>query len=336
MRIDAWTHLLSAAYARQIEAAGQAAPGAAAFLMANRALHDLDRRFGAMDQFGDYRQIITPIPAPDAYVQRVGGQALVDLVRRNNEDMAEVVRRHPDRFVGFAAGTPLGDPDAATEEAVRAVRELGALGVQLEEDVNNLPIFEERYEPLFGAMEELDGGVWLHPFRTPATPGLPPESSPFVLWQAFTWVFDTTITISRLVFAGIYDRHPRLKLIAHHGGAMIPHFSGRIELIPTFTMLDPQLKDALERLQKPLIDYFKMLYVDTAMFGSPHGARCVVDFFGADHVLFGTDTPFDGRGGATFIPATISDVENAAPDATARARIFEGNARRLLRVKAPA
>lgn len=336
MRIDVWTHLLSPAYRRQIEEAGQGAPGPAAFLLANPTLYDLDQRFEVMDRFGDYRQILAPIPGPHAYVRRDGGREVVELVRRNNEEMAEIVRRHPDRFVGFAAATALHDPEAATEEAIRAVRELGALGVQLEEDPNGLPVHEDRYDPLFGAMEALDAGVWLHPFRTPATPGIPPESAPFLLWQVFTWVFDTTITISRLIFAGIYDRHPRLKLIAHHGGAMIPHFSGRIELIPRGTALDPQLNDALERLQNSPIDYFRMLFVDTAMFGSPHGVKCVVDFFGAEHVLFGTDTPFDTRGGATFIPAATSDVESAVPDAGERAGIFEDNARRLLGVHTPA
>jgi aminocarboxymuconate-semialdehyde decarboxylase len=256
------------------------------------------------------------------------------MVRRNNEEMAEIVGRHPDRFVGFAAATDLTDPDAATEEAVRAVQELGALGVQLEEDAINLPIHEARYDPLFAAMEGLDAGIWLHPFRTPATPGTPLESAPFILWQAFTWVFDTTITISRLIFAGIYDRYPRLKLIAHHGGGMIPCFSGRIEVIPSFTGLDPHLNEALGQLQKPLIEYFNMLYVDTAMLGSAHRVRCVVDFFGADQVLFGTDTPFDTRGGATFIPTTISDVEHAVTVASARDRIFKDNARRVLRARA--
>ncbi len=345
MKIDAWTHVLSASYLRQIEAAGSTAPGPGPFLLAHRALYDLDRRFEVMDRFGDYRQIVTPIPllfsvaesGPGADVHRHGGPALVELVRRNNEDMAELVVGHPDRFVGFAAATALTDPDAATEEAIRAVRELGALGVQLEEDANNLPLHDSRYEPLFAAMEEADAGVWLHPFRTPATPGIPPESVPFALWQAFTWVFDTTMTICRLIFAGIYDRHPRLKLIAHHGGAMIPHFSGRIELIARHGVgLEPQLGPSLERLRRPLTDYFKMLYVDTAMFGSPHGARCVIDYFGPDRVLFGTDTPMDVEGGAAFIPATIADVEGAAPDAASRHAIFEDNARRLLKVKAPA
>ncbi len=183
-------------------------------------------------------------------------------------------------------------------------------------------------------MEDLGAAVWLHPFRSPATRGLPPETAPFLLWQVFGWTFDTTITVARLVFAGIYDRHPRAKLIAHHGGALIPHFSGRIEMMSMATGLDATLAEALERLAKPPIEYFKMLYVDTAMFGAPHAVECVVDFFGAEHVLFGTDTPFDTRDGSHFIPTTIADVESAVPEGPARAAIFAGNARRLLGIGA--
>ncbi len=217
MKIDAWTHMLSPSYLRWIEANEQRSPGVGSFLLANRALHDLDIRFRVMDGYGDYRQVLTPVPFPHVY-RGPAGPELVDLVRRNNEEMANLVRRYPDRFAGFAAATPLADADAATAEAIRAVRELGALGVQLEEDAITLPLHEERYDPLFAAMEELGAGVWLHPFRTPASPGFPAEMAPFLLWQVFGWTVDTTITIARLVFAGVYDRHPRLTLIAHHGG----------------------------------------------------------------------------------------------------------------------
>ena len=333
MKIDAWTHILSTAYIRHMEASGPHKPGVDSFLLANRSLRDLDIRFEVMDRYGDYRQILMPIPGPHVY-HGLAGQPLVDLVRRNNEEMAEIVGRHPDRFVGFAAATPLADPDAATEEASRVVRELGALGVQLEEDAVTLPLHEERYDPLFAVMEELGAGVWLHPCRTPAASGFPMETAPFLLWQVFGWTFDTTITVSRLLFAGLYDRHPRLKLIVHHGGALIPHFSGRVEMMPWFTRLDATLGEALERLQRKPIDYFKMLYVDSALFGSKHGVECIVDFFGSDRVLFGTDTPFDTKGGSHFIPVTISDVEGAVHDEAARAAIFEGNARRILGIHA--
>lgn len=340
MMIDAWTHLLSPTYRRRLEEAGARTPGAGSFLLANRALYDLDLRFAVMDRYGAYRQILTPVPGPHAHVAHAvvahaaDRQALVDLVRRNNEEMAEIVGRHPDRFVGFAAATPLADPDAATAEAARAVDDLGALGVQLEEDLITFPLHEARYDPLFAAMEARGAAIWLHPFRTPASPGYPPEMAPFLLWQVFGWTVDTTITVARLIFAGLYDRHPRLTLIAHHGGALLPHFSGRIAMMPDFTGLDATLAEGLARLQKTPLEYVKMLYVDSAMFGSAHGVACVVDFFGPERVLFGTDTPFDTQGGAHFIPSTIADVERAAPREDARAAIFADNARRVLGVRA--
>ena len=152
----------------------------------------------------------------------------------------------------------------------------------------------------------------------------------------FGWTFDTTITISRLIFAGISDRHPDLRLIAHHGGGLIPHFSGRAEVMPAFADLDPSgsLGQALGRLKKQPIDYFRMLYVDTAMFGAQHGVRCVVDFFGPERVLFGTDAPFDAQGGSYFIPRTISDVEGAIDNNAEQKAIFEGNVRNLLGIEA--
>jgi aminocarboxymuconate-semialdehyde decarboxylase len=305
--------------------------------MAQRALHDIEFRLRVIDEYDDYRQILTPIPAVHAFgSQSSSGPTLVEVVRRNNEQMAEMVAAHADRFAGFVAAAPVTDPDAATDEAVRSVRELGALGVQLEEDAVNLPLHEDRYDPLFAAMEELGAGVWLHPFRTPATPGSPPEAAPFLLWQVFGWTVDTTITISRLIFAGIYDRHPDLKLIAHHGGGLIPHFSGRVEIMPAFADLDPSgsLGQALGRLKKPPIDYFRMLYVDTAMFGGQHGVRCVVDFFGPDRVLFGTDAPFDTQGGTYFIPRTVADIEGAIGNEAERSAIFEGNVSKVLGIEA--
>lgn len=331
MKIDAWTHLLSPSYARQLEAAGQHGPGA--FLLAQRALREVDFRLGSIDLYNDYRQILTPIPGMHVF-SGLAGQALIRLIQRNNDEMAEIVQRNPERFAGFAAATPVTDPEAAAQEAIRSMRELGALGVQLEEDALNLPLHEGRYEPLFAALDELAACIWLHPYRTPATPGSPAETNPFLLWQVFGWTFDTTITIGRLIFSGIYDRHPGLKLIAHHGGGLIPHFSGRIEIIPWFTGLDSSLREALERLQRPPIDYFRMLYVDTAMFGSAHGVRCVVDFFGSERVLFGTDSPFDTKAGSHFIPITISDVEEAVRDESARAAIFEGNISRIISLNA--
>jgi uncharacterized protein len=328
MKIDIWTHMLSPSYVRHLEGAPGRGPGA--FLLTQRALYDVDLRRSVIDAYPGYRQVLAPVPAP--HVSADTSLGLVELVRRNNEEIADIAARYPEQFAGWIAATPLTDPNAAVEEAVRSVRELGALGVQLEEDAINLPLHEERYEPLFAAMEQLDAGVWLHPYRAPATPGSPPETAPFLLWQVVGWTFDTTITVCRLMFAGIYDRHPKLKLIAHHGGGLIPHLSGRFELIPHAAKLDPtgSLEADLARLQKPPSEYLKMLYVDTAMFGAEHAVGCVVEFFGPDRVMFATDAPFDNKSGAYFIPSTISDIDGAVADETERAMIFHGNAERIL------
>jgi uncharacterized protein len=332
MKLDIWTHILSSSYVRRLEERGQQGPGA--FLLSQRALYDIEVRRSVIEAHPGYRQILAPIPAPHID-PGLADTELVELVRRNNEEVAELVKRYPELFAGWIAATPLADPDAATEEAVRSVRELGALGVQLEEDAINLPLHEGRYEPLFAALEQLGAGIWLHPFRTPATSGSPPEAAPFLLWQVVGWTFDTTITVCRLMFTGIYDRHPDLKLIAHHGGGVIPHLAGRFDLIPHGGKLDPsgRLQEQLERLHKAPSEYLKMLYVDTAMFGNEHAVRCVVEFFGPDHVMFGSDAPFDTHGGSYFIPRTISDVEAAVADDSKRAMIFQHNAERILGIE---
>jgi hypothetical protein len=111
-------------------------------------------------------------------------------------------------------------------------------------------------------MDELGTGVWLHPFRTPATPGSPPDTAPFLLWQVFGWTFDTTITISRLIFAVIYDRHPDLKLILTTEEVSSRTSPDGWGMMPAFGDLDPSgsLREALERLKKKPIEYFRMLY----------------------------------------------------------------------------
>ncbi|TMC09283.1 MAG: hypothetical protein E6J41_11055 [Chloroflexi bacterium] len=118
------------------------------------------------------------------------------------------------------------------------------------------------------------------------------------------------------------ERHPRLRVLADHGGGMVPHFSARLSMGPGYR----QTRDTLPR---PALDYFRRFYADTALFGAPHAVRCVLDFFGPDHVLFGTDTPL---GPPEAIDATIADLDAAGLPEADRAAVYAGNARRLLGV----
>ena len=116
------------------------------------------------------------------------------------------------------------------------------------------------------------------------------------------------------------ERHPNLKVIAHHGAGMVPHFSARLGMVPGYR----QVKDTLPR---PPLDYFRRFYADTALFGARHAVRCVLDFFGAGHVLFGTDTPL---GPQDAVERTIADIDACGLSEADRAQVYSSNALRLL------
>jgi predicted TIM-barrel fold metal-dependent hydrolase len=142
--------------------------------------------------------------------------------------------------------------------------------------------------------------------------------------------------MARLLFTGLFDRHPDLKIITHHLGGMVPHFEGRVggglDQLGKRTD-DAEVAGARARLNGRPIDYFRMFYGDTALFGPAHAVTCGLEFFGAEHVLFGTDMPFDPEGGPGFVRDTIAAVDAIDVSDADRHRIYEGNAFRLLRLK---
>jgi aminocarboxymuconate-semialdehyde decarboxylase len=336
MKIDAWPHILPKPYLDRLAAitSGPAA-GTLRFLTAIRCLSDLEVRFRVMDQYPDYVQILTLVPGQHLPVALGNPTLASELVRLANDAMAELVAIYPGRFRGFAASLPLHDPDQALGELDRAITALGAVGVQIEANINGVPLDDPRFDAFFARMAALERPIWIHPVHPPTWPDYPTEAtSKYALWQVFGWPYETTICLSRLVFAGHLERYPTLRIVAHHGGGMIPHFSGRIGpfLERVAPGLDESLGLAIQALSKPPIEYFKLFYVDTALFGAKHALDCVVDFFGVDQVLFGTDMPFDPEGGPGFIRTTVADIEALALDEAERQRIYEDNARRVLGV----
>lgn len=190
-------------------------------------LFDLDARFKEMDAFGDYRQVISlPNPAiEDIATPDVG----IGLARIANDAMAELCRKHPERFPTFAAALCLTDIEGSIGEARRAVRDLGAAGVLVYTNVAGEPLDDPKFAPFFAAIAELDAAIWLHPVGTAAMPDYPSEKkSRFEMWWCFHWPYETSVAMVRLVFSGLFDRHPSLKIITHHLGGMIPYYDGRV------------------------------------------------------------------------------------------------------------
>jgi aminocarboxymuconate-semialdehyde decarboxylase len=327
--IDAFAHILPRAYLARLErqleqtmAPSQLAYYREGVFAFDPVLTDLDARWRKMDTIapdGAYRQAVVLAVPP---LEEVGPPAVAaELARCANDELADLVQRFSDRFVGFAAALPLSDVDAAVRELDRALTHLGALGAQLYTNVLGVPLDDARFEPLFSRLEAAGRAVWLHPTRSAAWADYPAERrSDYGLWWSLGWPYETAAALARLVYSGHMERHPHQVVIAHHGGGLVPHFAARLAM-------GPGARQVQDRLPRPPLDYVRRFYVDTALFGAPHAVRCVLEFFGPRHVLFGTDMPL---GPASAVEATIADLDAAGLSNEDRAAIYAGNAVRLL------
>jgi len=335
MKIDVFPHILPRKYFDRML---QVAPAGLALqkrMAGIPVLVDLDLRLRMMDRHQGYVQVLTLANPPLEVV--AGPGASPDLARLANDEMAAIVARHPDRFPGFVASLPMNNPDAAVAEVDRAIDQLGATGVQVFTNVNGRALDLPEYRAVFDRMAAHRLPVWLHPARPATAADYAGEPrSKYDLWWAFGWPYETSVAMGRLVFSGLFDRHPELIVITHHLGAMIPFCEGRLG--GGLDQLghrsdDPDDAAALGRLRRRPIDYFRMFYGDTALFGAAHAMESGLAFFGPDHVLFGTDFPFDPEQGPGFIRDTIDAMERMRATAEDKTKIYEGNARRLLRLK---
>jgi aminocarboxymuconate-semialdehyde decarboxylase len=334
-KIDVFPHILPRRfYDRLMEVAPRSG------LMVKRVSNipvmiDLDKRFEIMDRHEGYQQVLTLAAPP---IENVAGPELaVDLAKLANDEMAALVERYPDRFPGFVASLPMNNPDAALQEIDRAIGELGATGVQVFTNVAGRALDNPEYLQLFERMAQHDLPVWMHPARTADFPDYVGEQrSKYDLWWAFGWPYESAVAMARLLFSGLFDRHTNLKIIVHHLGGMVPHFEGRVsgglDQLGKRTD-DPDDIAARGRLQKRPVEYFRMFYGDTALFGPAMPIECGLEFFGVEHVLFGTDMPFDPEGGPGFVRDTIAAVNKIRVSDADRQLIYEGNARRMLRLK---
>ncbi|MDA1186045.1 MAG: amidohydrolase family protein [Acidobacteria bacterium] len=296
------------------------------------ALFDLDARFRAMDGAGDgYVQIINTANPP---VELIAGPAdALELSRIANDEMAELVARYPDRFVGAAACVPMNDIDAAIGELDRAIEQLGFRSVQLYTDIQGRPLDDPAVAPIFDRAAALDVPVLLHPVRGPNRPDYPSEdASQFDSWRVIGWLYDTVSAMTRLIFSGVFDRHPDIKIVTHHLGGFAPYASERIREGYDKWLKAAQARDEQVPVAEHPYDYFHRFYADTITIGSVPALRCGLDFFGTDRVMFATDMPFDTQGGRKYVEVALRAMREIDLPAADKAAIFEHNARRVFRL----
>jgi len=297
---------------------------------ATPTLWDLDARFRIMDQYQGMRQVLT-IASP-GLEDAVSPKEAVTLARIANDAMADLVARHPDRFVAAVACLPMNNMDAALTETDRAIRELGLKGIQLYSPTMKKPLDHPDFMPLYEKMAAYDLPIWIHPKRDIEFADYRSENhSKYWIFSMFGWPYETTAAMTRLVFSGALEKYPTLKFITHHCGGMVPYFVERIIGGQDYAekCLNAKFKRCLSR--QP-IDYYRMFYADTALYGSTPSLMCGHAFFGTEHILFATDMPYDSEGGDRYIRQTIDAVEGMQIPAADKAMIYAGNAKRLLRL----
>jgi len=288
-------------------------------------LTSLDARFRMMDEFEGYRQVISLAGPPP---EHIAPDASVELATIANDELAALVVKYPTRFAGAAAAVPMNDPDRACREIERATGQLKLCSVQLYSNVMGRPLDAPEFRPVFRTLADRGVPILLHPARSRTHADYATETdSKYLIWQVFGWPYETTAATARLVFSGIIQDHPTLKILVHHTGAMIPFLHGRMKSM--FDMFSDDLSLQTEgRLTQHPIEYFRQFYGDLGAFsaGAVNVAR---DFLGADHLLFGTDAPFDATGGQSSIRECIAAVKNSSCTAAEQASIFTANVERF-------
>ncbi len=306
------------------------------------SLVDLEMRFRIMDRYPDMRQVLTLTNPP---LELLAGRTLaVELSQIANDEMAELAHKYPDRFLGAVASLPLNDVDAALRETDRAINDLHLRGIQIFSHIAGKPISSPEFMPVYEKMANYDLPIWIHPFfeRPPGANAKDqgqsekhrmttdkPDPAAAMERGAFQLVFPSTTAMTRLVYSHVFDRFPNIKFITHHCGSAVPYFANRIQL--NYDMLkeragiDPDLK-------KPILDYYRMFYADTALHGNIPALMCGYDFFGVDHLLFATDMPFNGELGAWSVRMTAESVDQMEIPGPEKAKIYEKNAKTLLRL----
>ena len=155
--------------------------------------------------------------------------------------------------------------------------------------------------------------------------------SQFQVWQGLSWLLDSSTAMVRLVFNGLFDRYPGIKIVIHHHGALIPLFAQRLQYGWDYFEQNTGVRQPTT-IRRPYIGQFKKFYIDTATQGNePLLLQMAVNFFGVDRVLFGSDCPMDATAGVAFTTDAIRSVNGLQVTEAERALIFNGNAGRVLK-----
>jgi aminocarboxymuconate-semialdehyde decarboxylase len=287
--------------------------------MADRAskLTGVDERIRDMDKMGIDIQAVCP--APFQYFYFTEPDLGASIARDVNEGIAKIVADHPDRFVGLGS-VPLQNAELAVQELEYAVKKLGLRGVEINTNVNGMDLTDPRLklDKFFAKANELGIVIFMHPLGTTQADRLVNHYFNNIIGNPM----DTTLAVSHLIFDGVIAKNPKIKFVAAHGGGYLAHYWARMDHA---WRARPDCRTVIK--SKPS-SYLKKIYFDTITF-DPTMLRHLIDVYGADHVLLGTDYPYDM--GEVDPLGLINSVKKLSKED--RQKIQGLNAMKILKIK---
>ncbi len=321
-RFDAFSHVLPAAV---VDRLAEVHPTEELRTFgASRQLTDIGKRLRDMETYGVDRQIIN-IAAPHLW-HGVDPDAALDVVRFANDEIRRIADEHPDHFV--PVGTLPFLTDDYLDEFDRCVDELGMPGVQIFTNVSGRPLDDPAFRPFFERADAAGAPIWLHPQLIESYDWI----DDYIDHKMLGWPFDTTLAASRLIFGGVLDDCPDLRVVLHHAGGMLPMVDERIESFAQTRREDEMYVEDTGSTERPIPAYFEQFYADTAVSPrrSDHAVRAGLALFGPERTLFGADYPFGPEEGRFWLEHTVDVIDAMDLDDATREAIYADNVERLI------
>jgi aminocarboxymuconate-semialdehyde decarboxylase len=294
---------------------------------------DLVARISELDKYKIDNEITVIDTSVDPNLIQLDSDRKLDLCRLLNDEMARVNSDSKGRIFAFGGIDVASTGSSQTEglalgEMRRAVGDLGLRGFVVPSNVGGKPL--DAFPSFWSEVERLNAAVYIHP-TDPVSKSSRPYEDEFDLAHTFGWPFETTLALARLVFSGTLARHPRLRILGHHQGGMIPYYAGRIDETYSKRNASPRRAQWTTNMGgQSAIESFKLFYYDTAVGGSSATIRVALDVFGADRVVFATDYPFGPDSGRTRLATYPGKVRELGLSQQENSKIFEENAFKLL------
>ena len=317
MIIDIFNHHISPSVGKMMEKAKYYGEGKEFPYPPRNA--DPEVRLSLMEKYGvDVQAVSQTTPV----LLGLSDEDAMEVCRLSNQDNYALCRAYPDKFVNVCI-FHLPDMKGTMEELERAVNELDCRGVTIASNQAGRGLDSPEFFPFYKRVVDLNLPILIHGTHWECSPLMDMEHS-WRFLHVFGWDYDGTQALWRLIFGGVIDRFPTMKIVTHHLGNYFPFFVRRIE-----TNVRGFLGDKLPR---DITEYYGNIYGDTAVDGTPGAFQCGYAFFGADRMMYGSDYPFGAEAGEDFIRENLAGVRALAIPEEEKKKILGENAKKMFRI----